>query len=406
MAKAGTEDFRLGEYSLTRRPGKPGWYRTWYDRDRKYTRRVSLGTDDFDEAKQRLSDWYVAQHQPQDEDSDAVLLTDVIRIYYDEHGRTLKGHDTARLNLMVWLDYFPAEATVESASSAASIDKFIKHMKAQGKGPSYINRILTTGRAAINRAWKTGMIKSAPFIRSLETEDADPMGRPLSMDELRLFYHTAETPHLKAYILWALGTAARPEAVLDIHSDRIDTKHGLVVLNPPGRKQTKKHRPTVKLPETLKAFIVDGYQITFRGKPCASIKKAWRNHRTGCKLDGKVNPYSLRHTMTRHLRASGVAAWEVSAQLGHKRKDLSTTEIYAPFDPSYLSQSVAAIDMFLRELLVSPEQRPLVSSSIRVPHETGRESDPLETSDFIGNFGAGDEIRTHDPNLGKVVLYP
>ena len=22
------------------------------------------------------------------------------------------------------------------------------------------------------------------------------------------------------------------------------------------------------------------------------------------------------------------------------------------------------------------------------------------------DFGAGDEIRTHDPNLGKVVLYP
>ena len=25
---------------------------------------------------------------------------------------------------------------------------------------------------------------------------------------------------------------------------------------------------------------------------------------------------------------------------------------------------------------------------------------------FERMFGAGDEIRTHDPNLGKVVLYP
>ncbi len=24
----------------------------------------------------------------------------------------------------------------------------------------------------------------------------------------------------------------------------------------------------------------------------------------------------------------------------------------------------------------------------------------------FGSIGAGDEIRTHDPNLGKVVLYP
>jgi hypothetical protein len=25
---------------------------------------------------------------------------------------------------------------------------------------------------------------------------------------------------------------------------------------------------------------------------------------------------------------------------------------------------------------------------------------------MFGDFGAGDGIRTHDPNLGKVVLYP
>ena len=33
---------------------------------------------------------------------------------------------------------------------------------------------------------------------------------------------------------------------------------------------------------------------------------------------------------------------------------------------------------------------------------------PLETKlmKYRDLFGAGDEIRTHDPNLGKVVLYP
>ena len=31
---------------------------------------------------------------------------------------------------------------------------------------------------------------------------------------------------------------------------------------------------------------------------------------------------------------------------------------------------------------------------------------PLNRLISIGDFGAGDEIRTHDPNLGKVMLYP
>lgn len=30
----------------------------------------------------------------------------------------------------------------------------------------------------------------------------------------------------------------------------------------------------------------------------------------------------------------------------------------------------------------------------------------VNRSDFLGKSGAGDGIRTHDPNLGKVVLYP
>ncbi|MEO1323161.1 MAG: hypothetical protein AAFV59_09165, partial [Pseudomonadota bacterium] len=35
---------------------------------------------------------------------------------------------------------------------------------------------------------------------------------------------------------------------------------------------------------------------------------------------------------------------------GHKSPDVSTTEIYAPFDPSYLSKSTGAIDAFLTEV--------------------------------------------------------
>ena len=60
------------------------------------------------------------------------------------------------------------------------------------------------------------------------------------MDEVRLFYHYATQPHLKAFVLWGLGTAARPDAILDLHSNFIDLDNDIVELNPPGREQTKK----------------------------------------------------------------------------------------------------------------------------------------------------------------------
>ncbi len=43
-----------------------------------------------------------------------------------------------------------------------------------------------------------------------------------------------------------------------------------------------------------------------------------------------------------------------------------------------------------------------VVASLWKPAPRGR----LLPTQIVENIGAGDEIRTHDPNLGKVVLYP
>jgi hypothetical protein len=43
----------------------------------------------------------------------------------------------------------------------------------------------------------------------------------------------------------------------------------------------------------------------------------------------------------------------VSAQLGHKRNDLTITEIYAPHDPDYLKDAVRVSDFFFDQLRVS-----------------------------------------------------
>lgn len=80
------------------------------------------------------------------------------------------------------------------------------------------------------------------------------------------------------------------------------------------------------------------------------MKSAWRKLRTDLQLDDDVQPYGIRHTMARWMRKSGVPAWEVAAQLGHKTPGVTTTEIYAPFDPDYLRASTDAIDAFLQAL--------------------------------------------------------
>ena len=399
MAKQPEPLYRIGDYWIAGRNGSDKLYRYWYDEERKVTRRASLGTSDIEIAKEKLTAWFIAQNSPKNSELDDILLSEVILRYYEQHARNLQSHEASRLNLTHWLRFFGPDATLRDATDPHRIDAFVAHLSEAGRSASYINRILTDGRSAINRAWKKGEISHAPFIASVEEGEAEPKGRPMEMDELRLFYHSADTQHLRRFILWALGTAARPSAVLELHSSQIDLNKGVIDLNPRGRKQTKKIRPAVKLPRQLKPFVIDGFQIVYRDKRVASIKNAWRKHRARCHFDDRVNPYSLRHTIARHLRASGVDVWEVSAQLGHKKKDRSITEIYAPMDPTYLQQSLVAIEEFLGELMVAPSEQPLMSLPDRCQC---KRLDCPQCVDFIG---AGDEIRTHDPNLGKALVH-
>jgi len=107
---------------------------------------------------------------------------------------------------------------------------------------------------------------------------------------------------------------------------------------------------------------------------------AWQAAREG--LPEGCNPYSLRHTVARWLRAHSVPVWEVAALLGHKMQGHSVTELYAHADPRDLEATKAALDELLRASLPKTCQ----SKQLK--------------------YGAGDEIRTHDPHVGNVMLYP
>ena len=359
MARNADPLYKLAEYWIPGRNGTDTIYRYWWDAEHGRTRRASLRTVDLEEAKQRLKDWYTRNHHPEQQEPESVPLATVLSIYYEEHAMDLPSHDQARIALNLWLDFF-GEASVADATKAKEIDKFIAWLEKPGRSANYVNRVLSSGRAAINRAWKTGMITSAPFIREVKLGYVPPKGRPLALDEMRALYHLADKDYLKRFILWMVGTAARPDAIYELHHSQIDLEHGLVQLNPTGRAQTKKYRPTVKLPDTLRDHMGKGpFLLMYGENRLKSVKAAWRRVRAATGLDDAVQPYSIRHTMARHLRASSVPAWEVSAQLGHKQPGMSITEVYAPFDPAYLATSVNMLDNYLKELVISACERPL-----------------------------------------------
>jgi integrase len=265
-----------------------------------------------------------------------------------KNARPLPSAEQAEIACEKWSTFFgPA---VIADLRPAKQEAFIEHLRNQGLSDGYISRVLSVGRAALRFAWKRGELASVPFI--MDVPKGPPRDRRLSMDEARALLIEAKTvPHLFTYCMLALNTLGRPEAILDLAPWQIDLEARLIHLNPRGRRQTKKYRPVVPITNTVLPFVSNltaARIVNWHGKPIDSIKKGFRAIVRRAGLSPDVTPYVLRHTMATELRRRGVPAWEVQGFLGHKVDPV--TEVYAKFDPTYLSLGAKAIDAYFTEL--------------------------------------------------------
>lgn len=346
--------YQVGKYWLGQRSGSPAWYRMWIDPKTRRTGRASLGTTDFEEAKAILNDWFVLNQSKTQEAPDETTLAEVFARFYEHHGQHLRSAVDIRRSLRYWLE-FHGEVTIKQALHQDQQLKFRNWLSAEKKlSQSSVRNALMIGKSALNWAWKRGDIASVPYVQLVNPPKPEPKGRPLEIEEVAKLLEAAREQHIRVLIAFMIGTAARTGAILDLHLSQIDLEHRLIDLNPKGREQTKKYRPTVKLPDQLASYIearkrASGTEalVLYDGSAVESVKRSWASTRAAAGLSGNVQTYSFRHTIARWLRMQSVPAWEVAAQLGHKAPDYSTTEIYAPFDPAYLTKATDAIDLFL-----------------------------------------------------------
>jgi integrase len=133
-------------------------------------------------------------------------------------------------------------------------EAFLEHLNGLDIKRSTIQRTINIGKAAISRAFKRGELRSMPLVTSVTVKGHPPKGRPMQVGEMARLYR-ASVPDLQAFIRWALGTAARPDAIIDLRSEQVEWVHGIIRLNPEGREQNKKHRPVVRLPVTLSGEV-------------------------------------------------------------------------------------------------------------------------------------------------------
>jgi site-specific recombinase XerC len=346
----------LGGYWLSQRDNSPNWCRTWFDRATRQTKRASLSTDDFHQAELKLAAWIAKNAQIRDQHPADLPLATVLTRYWFGHAKDLPSAVQAKRGLRYWSEFFTTDSVADL--TPARQEAFVDHLRGLGHSTGYISRVLSIGRAAINRAHKRGELLAVPFIADVETAEdrrvKDPKGRPITLEELAALFDAAQQHHVFMFLLLACCTLSRPGAILDLTVFQRDREAGTIDLNPTGRRQTRKFRPTILEAKTLTPWLDQAtteHFVAWQGRRLKSIKTAWRRLRADAGLDERVTPYSIRHTMAREMRRRKVPLEQRQAFLGHlPRGTARTTAIYAPDEPEHLSDAVAAIDAVMADV--------------------------------------------------------
>lgn len=379
-------EFSIGRYKLAPEPKTDAWYVSWWDSVARRQRRKSLGTADLEEAKVRLAAFVLERDRPKNAEWSDVHLATLMVPYIERRTDRLASAEQARISASQVMEFWGNAARVSELTRDRQRD-FVRHQHAKrGHAPSTISRTLSVLSAAMGRAVREGELVAAPKIILAQSEireildhpEKDDQERRLSIQEIAAFVDAIPTrsEHVFRFTVLALTTLARPDAITDLSPRQWESDIGILRLNPPGRRQTKKRRPVIPVAACLAGWLrtwdtqSDRYVYTGaaldpkgrpRGKgarPVANLKKAVRATalRAGLLSDDEwtddrtVTPYTFRRSMARLLRARQVPMADIGAMLGHSARGMRITEEYADFDPAELQRPRAGIDQIMTEV--------------------------------------------------------
>jgi integrase len=176
----------------------------------------------------------------------------------------------------------------------------------------------------------------------------------LTREEVKKLIDAAEG-HLKLYIIVAVATGARDEAIRDLTWDRVDFSGNVIRLKDPAVTYRQKGRPDIAMNSmVLTALVTEAQRIMQAGDKLQGPVIRYHGHRVGSVKNSlaaagrragilhHLHPHMLRHTAAVHMLRAGMPLLEVSQILGHKNVDI-TQEIYGRFAPHELSRASSVL---------------------------------------------------------------
>lgn len=198
---------------------------------------------------------------------------------------------------------------------------------------------------ALRWAKKHKMISEAPWVWMPAAPP--PRERVLSREEAKALIDSCATPHLKLFVVLALNTAGRANALLGLGWQSVDLASKTMGLGGMGRQ--KRRGQGLPINPTLHAALSEAqtaaltpWVIEYAGKPLKSIDRGFNAAVKRAGLGREVTPHVLRHTAASWMAMERVPFEEIAKFLGHSNPAL-TFRTYAKFHPDHLQKAAKAL---------------------------------------------------------------
>lgn len=385
---------------------KNGWlYICWYDQAKGRIRRKSTRERDIRLACDVLDRHYIATHTPSENEKETYSVSEALTDYWIERGSKASSAEAIRARLKLVTRFMDLEAEagrlIDPFLPRQVDDTFIRRFRSWAEADPIIARRKNDRgewvessrrkRAASTVEESVIQLKAALNFtkkRSGHVPDFEHKTRaqvsPVRNDRLslqgigelldftikgsgRYAGHANRLLPLRRYLIAAITTLARPDAIFDMsvlkargqwHPDML-----VFDLNPAGRLQTKKYRAAVPAVGLLKDWIeatdewfLSGLKnIGNKDEPewqqyrTASVKSAWNTAREELGLPHGWGPKLLRHSMATLLANRRVPPTELKLLMGHEALE-GSQKAYIIFSPDYLVRSREVIEEIVSEL--------------------------------------------------------
>jgi hypothetical protein len=392
-------------------PVSPFFYINWYDAERGRQRRKSTGTGDVRLACDALDAHFLATHRPDEQERRGYTVAQAMTDYYIEVGSKRSSSVSIKARLLLFTRFTAIEAEagrlhnpflpehiddqlIDRCREWGVADPIIARRKNDAgewertgarrkRTASTVEESVIQLGAALRHAKFRKRISLMPEFGHRTRDQVTPVrNNRLSVAAIgELLDYAARggvgryaTPGrlmaLRRYVIAAVGTLGRPDAILDISviPDRMQwlCADRRLDLNPAGRIQTRKFRATLPAGDVLAGWLeatdewfvcnprheidpVTGAE-SIRQVGVASVRSAWDTARGHLGLPAGWGPKLLRHSMATILANRGVNPLEIKIALGHEPIG-GSSERYIIFDPGYLQTFAQGVDDVFADLM-------------------------------------------------------